>query len=317
LTKQLLTFANGGAPVRRAAAVGELVRSTVEFALHGSRCRAVFDIAADLMVAEVDEGQIGQVITNLAINAIEATLHGGELQITCANCELGEANPFVCAPGPYVEISIRDHGVGIAPEILPRIFEPYFSTKQQKSGLGLATAYSIAKRHGGALVAESKLGDGATFRMLLPAAPDAVIVERAPEPKTVRPGQRGVRVLVMDDEEALLTALVSMLSDLGFEPEGASDGAQAVRLFQQARELGRPFEVSILDLTVPGGMGGLETLKQLLAIDPRTRAIATSGYAPDPILAQPSRYGFVDSLPKPYRLDELTTAVRRASQQQP
>jgi signal transduction histidine kinase len=314
LTKQLLTFSSGGAPVRRTVALADLVRSTAEFALHGSKHKALFDVPPDLMAADVDEGQIGQIITNLVMNATEAMPLGGTIQIRCANRTLEDGNPFLCTPGPYVEIAVTDQGGGIAPEILDRIFEPYFSTKKRGSGLGLATAYSIAKQHGGALAVESKPEAGATFRLLLPANPGGKIPQavdlgdEGPTPKL------GLRVLVMDDEEALRTSMTMVLDELGCEIECAPDGAEAIRSFIRAKENGCPFDVVILDLTVRGGMGGLETVKHLLAIDPGTRAIATSGYAPDPALGHPTRYGFVASLPKPFRLHELAAVVRGVTQ---
>ena len=313
LTKQLLTFASGGAPVRRATALGDLVRSTVEFVLHGSSCRAVFDIASDLKIVDVDEGQIGQVLTNLVMNAVEAMPRGGIVRVAAANRSLEEGNPFMCAAGSYVEVAVADHGVGIAPEILERIFEPYFSTKQRGSGLGLATAYSIARRHGGALAVDSKPDTGSTFRLFVPAAAPGVSLPEVRRAEPVEPAPSGLRVLVMDDEDALRASLTSVLTELGYDVEGAPDGAEAVRLFVRAREAGKPFDGVLLDLTVRGGMGGLETVKQLLEIDPKTRAIATSGYAPDPILGYPERYGFVASLPKPFRLEELMTIMRRTT----
>ncbi|HVZ35129.1 MAG TPA: ATP-binding protein, partial [Polyangiaceae bacterium] len=317
LTKQLLTFAGGGAPVRKPTSLGELVRASVDFALHGSKSSAVYDIPAELEPVDVDPGQISQVITNLVINADEAMPAGGVIEVRCRNRHLGEGELHGCAPGEYVELAITDHGVGVAPEVAARLFEPYFSTKQRGSGLGLATAYSIAKRHEGALSVDSRPGAGATFRVLLPVAaglPESEPAASALPDRRRRSTVKG-RVLVMDDESAVRAVEAVILTDLGYEVETTADGAQAIHAFVVARQKEQPFDVVLLDLTVRAGMGGLETLQHLRQIDAGLCAIATSGYAPDPVLATPQRYGFVASLPKPFRKHELGAIVQRVLRQ--
>jgi signal transduction histidine kinase/CheY-like chemotaxis protein len=316
LTKQLLTFAKGGAPVRKPTSLGELVRTTVDFALHGSKSSAVYDVPPELEPVDVDPGQISQMITNLVINADEAMPAGGVIEVRCRNRRVEKGDLQGCAPGEYVELAIADHGVGVAPEVAARLFEPYFSTKQRGSGLGLATAYSIAKRHEGALSVDSRPGEGATFRVLLPAAqalPEAAPAAASAEQR--RPEAVKGRVLVMDDESAVRAVEAVILTDLGYDVEAAADGARAIRAFVRAQQKGQPFDVVLLDLTVPAGMGGLETLQNLRQIDAELCAIATSGYAPDPVLADPRRYGFVASLPKPFRKDDLGTIVQRVLRQ--
>jgi CheY-like chemotaxis protein len=313
LTKQLLTFAGGGAPVRKPTSLGELVRATVDLALHGSKSSAVYDIPPELEPVDVDPGQIGQVITNLVTNADEAMPSGGAVEVRCRNRRVEAGDLSSCAPGKYVELAIADHGVGVAPEVAARLFEPYFSTKQRGSGLGLATAYSIAKRHAGALSVDSRPGEGATFRVLLPAA--LTLPEAEPAAPASADQRRAdtvkARVLVMDDESAVRAVEAVILTDLGYDVEATADGAQAIRAFVQAQQAGQPFDVVLLDLTVRAGMGGLETLQNLRQIDAELCAIATSGYAPDPVLAEPHRYGFVASLPKPFRKDDLGAIVQR------
>jgi PAS domain S-box-containing protein len=316
LTQQLLTFASGGAPVRKSTSIGELVRATAELALCGSQSRGVYDLPAQLWAAEIDAGQISQVITNLVINADEAMPTGGVIEIGCANRTVADVDGLACASGPYVEITIMDHGVGIGSEIAGRIFEPYFSTKQRGSGLGLATAYSILKKHDGLLTVDTQLGEGARFRLLLPMADEAScesseVRRNAPQPIDLR---NGGRVLIMDDESALRAAMAAILRDLGYEVEDAADGAQAIARFTHGKNHGQPFDVVLLDLTVRAGMGGLETLQKLLVIDPTLRAIVTSGYAPDPVLANPQKYGFVAALPKPYRREDLALLIERVRQ---
>jgi PAS domain S-box-containing protein len=311
LTRQLLTFASGGAPVRKPTPLRELVQTTADFALRGSKSRCVYEMPDDLWPADIDEGQISQVITNLVMNADEAMPGGGVIEMRCANRTVTEDEDIACSPGRYVEIAITDHGVGMAPEIVDRIFEPYFSTKQRGSGLGLATAYSILKKHDGLLNVESQIGEGSTFRMLVPVAEALVADTEATSQTESIEARGGGRVLVMDDESALRAAMTAILRDLGYEVQDAADGAQTVQRFLQAKNEGRPFDLVLVDLTVRAGMGGLETVQQLLAIDPAVRAIAVSGYAPDPVLATPRKYGFVASLPKPYRREDLALLVQR------
>ena len=316
LTRQLLTFARGGPPVRKPTSLGELVRVTTDFALRGGKSRGTYAIADDLSPVNIDAGQISQVLTNLIINADEATPGGGVIEVRCINRTLTADDSLACAPGQYVEISVTDHGVGIAPEVVGRLFEPYFSTKQRGSGLGLATAYSIVKSHDGALLVHSRVGEGATFRLLLPVAapqerPAAVTSER----ELPAPGKP--RVLVMDDDAALRASTSLILTHLGHEVEAAADGAQAVAAFARAKQLGKPFDVVLLALDVRTGIDALETLTRLRAIDPSVRAIATSGQTPDPVLAAPQTYGFAAALPKPYGGADLSLLVQRARHIEP
>ena len=312
LTQQLLTFAGGGAPVRRPTMIAELVRSTVDFALRGSESHAVYDIQTDLWLARIDAGQMSQVITNLIVNADESMKGGGVIEVLCANRRVTDAEGLSCAAGDYVEVTVTDHGSGIAPEIKNRIFEPYFSTKHRGSGLGLASAYSIVRKHDGVLAVESGIGQGATFRLLLPAAAGPGPAGDAPSSRAPHGVQHQGRVLVMDDESSLRTAMSLILTDLGYEVASAADGIQAIECFARAAQIGKPFDVVLLDLTVRAGMGGLEALVGLRQIDADVRAIATSGYAPDPVLAAPEKFGFVSSLPKPYRREQLGLLVQRA-----
>jgi signal transduction histidine kinase/ActR/RegA family two-component response regulator len=312
LTKQLLTFSSGGAPVRKRTALADLIKTTVDFSLRGTRARYVLQIAPELWDADVDGTQISQVITNLLINADEAMPGGGTIEVRCRNHVVAEGDEVACAPGRYVEIAVVDEGSGIAPEILDRIFEPYFSTKQRGSGLGLAAAYSIAKKHDGVLAVDSQPGQGATFVVLLPAA----AAESAPAPGGADTAPApdvgsGLRVLVMDDELALRRAVSAILAVEGYDVQTAADGAAAVQRYVEARDQGRPFDIVILDLTVRSGMGGVETVPHLLAIDPTARVIATSGYAADPVLSDPAKYGFVASLPKPFRGADVTLLIER------
>jgi signal transduction histidine kinase/ActR/RegA family two-component response regulator len=312
LTQQLLTFASGGAPVRRPTSLADLVESTAIFTLRGSKSHCVYELPADLWAADIDAGQISQVITNLIINADEAMPGGGVIEVGASNRVLTADDNLPCPPGRYVEITVTDHGVGIASEVVDRIFEPYFSTKQRGSGLGLATAYSILKKHDGLLRVESSTGDGSTFRVLMPATDEPARdgIEGALDADEIAARGRG-RVLVMDDESALRAAMAAILKDIGYDAQVAADGKETLERFAQAKSQGRPFDIVLVDLTVRSGMAGLETAQRLAAIDPSVPIIATSGYAPDPVLADPRKYGFVASLPKPYRHEDLALLMHR------
>ncbi|MEO6992265.1 MAG: PAS domain S-box protein [Lacunisphaera sp.] len=311
LTQQLLTFAKGGEPVRAAVQLSAMVRETATFALHGSNVKPLFHLPSNLWPADADKGQIGRVVQNLVINAIQAMPNGGTLRLTARNEKIAGLNHPGLVPGYYVQIEVADTGEGIKPENLRLIFDPYFTTKQTGSGLGLAAVYSIIKKHRGHVDVESTVGQGTTFRIWLPAIYDAVVDLTTP-PMPVSPGKFAGRVLFMDDEEVIRRMAVLMLQRLGFEVECAIDGAEAVAKFRKARAEKNPFALVIMDLTVPGGMGGREAVILLRAIDPDVKAIVSSGYSSDPVLANYRAHGFCGVVAKPYRLDDFIHALREA-----
>ena len=308
LTQQLLTFAKGGEPVRTNVQLPVLVREAAEFALHGSSARCEFAIPEGLPTAEVDKAQIGQVVQNLVINAVQAMPQGGVIRIGLGNVTLGEDEHPPLAAGRYLKLSIADSGRGIHPDHLPRIFEPYFTTKSAGMGLGLATVYSIVKKHRGHITVESELDAGTTFHLWLPAAPEAEVPRRASQAPFAG-GMKG-RVLFMDDEEPIRLMAAVLLGRLGLDPMIAEDGTEAVQHFRTAHAEGRPFDAVVMDLTVPGGMGGLEALREMQAIDPDVRAIVSSGYSSDPVLANFRAHGFRGMVAKPYRITDLAAALR-------
>ena len=308
LAQQLLTFAKGGAPVKEVVSVAASIAESAAFACSGSQVRCETEFPENLRALEVDPGQIGQVFQNLIINAIQAMPNGGTIKISAANLSLGEVNHLSLRSGDYVKISIQDQGMGIPVEHLPKIFDPYFTTKQKGSGLGLATSYSIINHHQGHISVESKMEQGSTFHIYLPAS-DQKLVHALQQEKQAIPGKG--RILVMDDEEMVREVLGKMLVKLGYEVRFAQDGAQAIEIYRQAREHGDAFDAVILDLTVPGGMGGKEATTQLLEIDPQVKVIVSSGYSDDPIMAEPQKYKVSAVIAKPYRVSDLSERLHK------
>ncbi|MFC2038710.1 PAS domain S-box protein, partial [Chloroflexota bacterium] len=303
LTQQLLTFAKGGDPVKKLVSISDLLRVSTDFTLRGSSARAVYSVPGDLWAIEAYEGQINQVINNIIINADQAMPEGGTINISAKNLTLTKADALSLPGGTYVETIIEDHGTGISPEHLQRIFEPYFTTKQKGSGLGLATCYSIIKNHGGLITAESESGIGTTFHICLPASK-----KTAPgkEEEAIKPSLAGQgRVLVMDDETVIKELLRRQLTRMGYEVELSGDGDEAIELYTRAMESGQPFDAVIMDLTIPGGMGGKEAIGKLLEIDPDIKAIVSSGYSTDPVMANYREYGFSGVAAKPYNISEI------------
>lgn len=303
LTHQLLTFSKGGSPVTADVSLDTLLTNSVAFALSGSDIRPEFSIPDDLWTVSADEGQINQVISNIVINAKQAMPEGGAVRISCRNVSVGAETSLPLKEGRYVMTTIEDHGTGIPEAHLQKIFDPYFTTKEMGKGLGLAICYSIIRRHGGYISVESRLGSGTAFHVYLPAALSVNSINKKEQEEKVFAGKG--RVLVMDDEAAVINVASEMLRSLGYEAEAAGDGTEAIRMYVKAKEAGRPFDAVIFDLTIPGGMGGVEAIGRLKEIDPAVRAIVSSGYSNDPVIANYSEYGFCGRIIKPYQVVEL------------
>ena len=306
LARQLLTFAKGGAPIKELISFERLVTESASFAAIGSPVRCEFSFPDGLWAAEADPGQISQVFQNLVINAIQAMPAGGTIQVRGENLEVGRQSELPLRAGRYVKIAVQDQGIGIPADYLPKIFDPYFTTKQAGSGLGLATVYSIVKNHGGHVAVESSLGVGTTFQVYLPAVTRA-LKQPPEENRQVLSGQG--KILVMDDEAIVRDLLDRMLDHLGYRATLAKDGAEALELFTAAREAGEHFAALILDLTVPGGMGGKAAIEHFLRLDPQVKAIVSSGYSDDPIMAEFAKNGFSGVITKPYRITELSRVL--------
>jgi PAS domain S-box-containing protein len=310
LTRQLLTFSKGGIPVKKTSSIREILEESSRFVLAGSNVRCEFHLANSLYPVEIDEGQISQVINNLVINAQQAMPKGGIIGIRAENLALsgkGTGRGIPLQEGRYIKIQIKDHGMGIPPDHLNKVFDPYFTTKENGSGLGLAISYSITKNHDGHMTVESVPGKGSTFTIFLPASTESVPLPK--KVKTDTTAGKG-RALVMDDEDMIREITGEMLGSLGYEPDLVENGEKAFSLYMNARKSGKPFDVCLLDLTIPGGMGGSEVLQRLRDVDPDVKAIVLSGYSNDPILTAYESYGFKGVITKPYRLEELSETLR-------
>ncbi len=307
LTLQLLTFSKGGEPIKTRVSLAELAQTSATFALRGSSVACEYALAEDLWPVEVDKGQMSQVVHNLVLNAAQAMRGGGTIRLSAENVVPGGAASR-SPDARSIRLCVEDHGVGIPPDQRQRIFDPYFTTKVAGNGLGLASAYSIVTRHGGTMHVESELGKGSTFTIHLPAVEGSL--EAEPCERVALCTGRG-RILLMDDDEPVRRAACRMLERLGYEVKQARDGAEALALYATAREAGTAFDAVILDLTVPGGAGGTETVRWLQEIEPRVKAIVSSGYSNDPVMADFRRYGFAGVVAKPYRIEELGETLQR------
>src|SRR3989304_2542869 len=306
LTMQLLTFSKGGAPVKTILPIAAVIREAAEFALRGSNVRCDFVIPEGLKPVEADEGQMRQVIHNLVINSLQAMPNGGSISIRCENTTIGQEDSLSLKEGAYVRGSVADKGIGIPEEHLSKIFDPFFTTKQKGSGLGLATSYSIIKKHDGLITVNSTPGFGTNFDIYLPASDKEVTYEAS---DNNIPVFGNGKILVMDDEEIIRRLAGDMLNYLGYQSDIAANGEEAIGKFQEARDSGEPYDLIIMDLTIPGAMGGKEAIERLLRIDPGVKAIVSSGYSNDPILANYRKYGFSGVVKKPYRIAELSQIV--------
>ena len=312
LTKQLLTFSKGGEPVREAASIPEVIMDSADFVLHGEKTACRYDIPEDLWLVEIDKGQMSQVIQNLILNARDAMPEGGLIRVGCKNLEslAGEDVPLP-ENERYVKIMIQDNGAGIPADVIDKIFDPYFSTKPKGSGLGLAVVHSIISKHKGYVSVESRPGEGAAFVIYLPASAE----EDQPEKKVAPPPieEKGkIKVLVMDDEEMVRDAALNMLEYLGIDVVLAKDGAEAVAIYQEAEGSAEPIDLVIMDLTIPGGMGGQEAVAEIHKINPEAKVVVSSGYSNDPVLASYQEHGFCAAMVKPFRIDDLREVIDRA-----
>ncbi|HEX2860057.1 MAG TPA: ATP-binding protein [Lacunisphaera sp.] len=317
LTRQLLTFAAEGEPARAPTDLAEAVRTATERTLRGTKLQAEYVVEPGLWAGDGDRDQLIQVVQNVVLNAVQAMPDGGTLRLTLANEATETDQAGEPRPGRYVRIAISDEGEGIAADVLPRIFDPYFTTRRGLRGLGLATVYSVLNRHGGRVEANSSPGRGATVTLWVPATMQAIVRETAGTAPTAgaaaaTPATTGKpRVLLMDDEEGVRELAAAVLERMGLEVTAVPDGERALEAFKNARIAARPYALLIVDLTVQGGMGGKETIEEVRKLDPGVPAIVSSGYSSDPVMANYQKYGFQAVVPKPFEVSTLAEAVKR------
>lgn len=307
LTQQLLNFSKNDLPVKESSSIDELLVNSVNFMLSGSNVRCVFDIPDDLWIVDIDENQINQVITNITINAIQAMAAGGVLKVYARNVHLENNELPTLERGNYVRISIEDHGIGISNDILNKIFDPYFTTKNNGSGLGLAVSLSIIKNHNGHITVSSQVGIGTTFHIYLPISSKEQLIKKK-ESVSNFVHEKG-KILVLDDDELIRELTHTILSSFGYEVFTVSDGTEAIDSYKKAKELGKPFDAVIMDLTIPGGMGAKETIGVLSSFDPNVRAIISSGYSSNSIVTDFAEHGFKGAIVKPYGVKELSSIL--------
>lgn len=315
LTKQLLTFAKGGDPLFETFSLQRLIRDAVQFNLSGSNVKAEIVLAEDLWPIRADRGQINHVFTNLIINAKQAMPDGGRLVVSATNISAGQEE-FAMVQGDFVKISLADEGVGIPEKFIDRIFDPYFSTKQSGSGMGLAIVHSVITKHRGHIRVESTPGAGTTFFLYFPADTEGKCRQESWSSPVIAETPKKGRILLMDDESMVRDIAGEMLELLGYEVVGVADGGKAVDAYRLARVENVPFCCVIMDLTIPGQMGGKEAVRQLLSEDPRAKVIVASGYSNDPVMTAYQDYGFRGRLAKPFQLQDLQQEIARVLQQQ-
>ncbi|THB74475.1 MAG: response regulator [Desulfobulbaceae bacterium] len=310
LTKRLLTFAKGGEPVKAAADLTELLEETAAFVMHGSKSKYRIEMCDELWPVDIDIGQMGQVLQNIIVNGDQAMPDGGEITITSENVTLGVDDHAYLQSGNYVRIALSDQGCGISADHLKSIFDPYFTTKtldsNKGSGLGLAIVHSIIRKHGGAVDVTSKVGEGTTFTLYIPALPQSEVAE-AEDPSPTQASS--AHILVMDDEEMVRNVCKSMLEHCGYEVSISSDGEEAVRMYRELDQKGKKPDVVLVDLTVPGGMGGDQAANEILDYDRQARIIVSSGYSNDHIMENYQEYGFCGMTSKPYQINDLVNVI--------
>ena len=310
LTQQLLTFAKGGQPIKEAASLADIVKDSADFVLRGHKVACRYLFPDDLWLVDIDKGQMSQVVQNIILNASDAMPGGGIVEVSCENISTASSVDItLLKDGNYVKMSIRDSGVGIPANVLDKIFDPYFSTKQQGNGLGLAITHSIVSKHGGHISVQSTPGVGTTFTVYLRAADSSAVPFKEAEEAGLT--TKKAKIMVMDDEEQVRDITQAMLVQMGHKVLLAKDGMEAVLNYKKAIDKGTPIDLIIMDLTIPGGMGGKEAVQKILAIDPAAKVIVSSGYSNDPVMANFKDYGFCSAIAKPYQLLELTEVISR------
>jgi len=310
LTLQLLTFSKGGEPIKERAQITDIITESSEFALRGSKSSIRYNFPKDIYDVFVDKGQISRVVHNLIINADQAMPNGGILYLSAQNIDICANNTINLLPGKFVKFSIQDAGIGIDEKHIKNIFDPYFSTKQKGSGLGLSICYSIIKKHGGAIYVSSKLGEGSTFEVYLPICQgEKACAPTLNEETEMRNGSG--KILFMDDEQMLHNVAAEILENFGYTVDFAFDGKEAIQKYRESFLDGTPYDVVVMDLTIPGGIGGQEAVAKVLEINKFAKVIVSSGYSNDKVLADFQKYGFKAIITKPFQISDFIQTIKR------
>jgi PAS domain S-box-containing protein len=308
LTQQLLTFAKGGEPIKETSSIESVIRDSATFVLHGEKVVSQFDIPDNLWLVEIDKNQISQVIQNIVLNSSQAMPEGGVVKVTCKNVSSSEDHGFpLLQKGRFVKICIQDCGIGIPANVIDKIFDPYFSTKQMGNGLGLSITHSIISKHGGHISVKSSSGVGSNFTIYLPAS--GMTISQQQESLAENKASLQMKILIMDDEEIVRDVAKKMLVKLGYEVAQAANGEEVMKLYQESMNSEMPFDLVIMDLTIPGEMGGKEAVQKILKVKPDAKVMVSSGYSNDPIMANFKDYGFCAAITKPYHLQELSKVI--------
>lgn len=306
LTLQLLTFSKGGAPVLKTVFIDSILKESQQLTLSGSNIKCIMDIQDEIKPIKADPGQLNQVFNNILINSRQAMLTGGIITIQVTNRLDMDKSKYSIPEGEYIQVTIKDQGTGIPPDLLSKAFDPFFTTKQEGSGLGLATSYSIIKKHEGFIFISSKLGIGTTVTVFLPVTDE----ELSHKEKTLTPVTHSQgKILIMDNEEFILDVASAMLEEMGFIVDQALNGEKTINLYEKSIARGSKYDLVILDLTVPGSMGGAATMEKLLILDKEVKGVVSSGYSDNPILAHPQEYGFCGRIMKPFGMTELSQVI--------
>ena len=310
LTSRLLVFSRGGSPIKEIISLSELIADSAHYAVHGSHVECDISLAPDLWPVKVDKSLISQLIHHIVFNAVQASPENGTVKISACNIHLDINHRSRLAPGRYTQISIQDNGHGIPEENLSKIFDPYFTTKAKASGLGLTAAHAIVIRHQGAILVDSKVGNGTLVTMFIPAESSTLPAPPTKSNSAIVANGKG-RILIMDDEQLILTTAKAILTRLGYEVTTAKEGSETIQLYRLAMQENRPFAAVILDLTIPEGMGGADVIKELLRLDPSVKAVVSSGYSDDPIMSNYLEYGFSAVAAKPYSVNRISTLLQQ------
>lgn len=309
-----------GGFVPKAVDLRALIEKTVQFRLfQKGKMRPVFRFSDEVDRVAGDEAHLRYVVEQLTDNAVQAMLPdmpAGKLRIECEQTRIGAEPPRAgMRAGEYIKVTFRDDGPGIREADRERVFEPYFTTAKSGRGLGLARVRSIVRSHGGEILVESGEGmeRGAVFEFYLPVAmppaparPGNCVGDGAGQ----RAGQgAGKRILFLDDEPEIRLVVERALGSQGFEVYCASTGEEAIRAYKRSEDFGKPFDLLLLDLEIRGGLGGRETLGLLRDANPKIRAVVTTGFVEDSVLANYMDHGFCGVLAKPFRVEQLISVV--------